>query len=291
MEDRRFFPEDIGMVVTDILVDLFPEIVDVGFTAKMEEELDDIAEGKAPWPAVVREFYEPFHADIERAEGKVQSPVVYLDEECPLCPQEGRKPGRLVEKLGRYGKFIGCENYPECRYTRPLEGEAQPAPKPTGERCPQCGEGELVERTGRFGPFVGCSRYPECKYIKKEPPKSTGITCPTCSQGELVERRGRFGPFYSCSRYPECDFSVNWTPLRRCPVCDGLVVAARGGNSRCIACGRAWDEQGEELPEEEAKALIPKSRQGGRSRGSGSRRSTRAGSSRSGARPGTRRTA
>src|SRR5207244_13204120 len=106
LEEKRFYPEDIGVVVTDILVDLFPEIVDVGFTARMEEELDDIAEGKAGWQAVVREFYDPFHQRVEVVEegGKIQPPVVYLDELCPLCPEQGRQPGRLVEKLGKYGK-------------------------------------------------------------------------------------------------------------------------------------------------------------------------------------------
>jgi DNA topoisomerase I len=262
LEDKRFFPEDIGMVVSDILVDLFPEVVDVGFTAKLEEELDDIAEGKARWVEVVREFYEPFHNEVVNAGGKIQPPMRRLDELCPRCPEEGREPGHLVEKLGRYGKFIGCEKYPECKYTRPIEGEGTaPPPKPTGEKCPQCEIGDLVEKTGRFGPFVGCSRYPDCKYIKKEQPKPTGITCPECGKGELVERRGRFGSFYSCSRYPECTFTVNQRPHPEpCPACGGLVVDARGGARRCIKCGRAWDAEGAELPEEKAKALVPKPR-------------------------------
>jgi len=260
LEDRRFFPEDVGVVVNDILVEHFPEIVDVGFTARMEEELDDIAEGKAGWAGVVREFYEPFHEEVERAKDKISPPEKFLDELCSRCPEEGREPGRLVEKLGRFGKFIGCSNYPECRYTRPANGEQQPEPEPTGEKCPQCGR-DLVRRLGRFGPFVGCSGYPECKYVKKEPPKSLGITCPQCGQGELVERRGRFGSFYSCSRYPECTFSLNQRPLPDpCRACGGLVVAARGGATRCIACGRAWNSTGEELAEEEAKALIPRPR-------------------------------
>jgi DNA topoisomerase-1 len=261
LDDKRFFPEDIGMVVTDILVDLFPEIVDVGFTARMEEELDDIAEGKAEWVGVLREFYEPFHATIERAGDKVAPPEVVLPELCPRCPEEGREPAHLVEKLGRYGRFIGCGNYPECKYTRPLEGEGSaPEPEPTGETCPQCGR-PLVKKTGRFGPFVGCSGYPDCKYIKKEPPKTTGIPCPQCKEGELVERRGRFGSFYSCSRYPDCTFTVNQKPSSEpCPNCGGLVVAARGGARRCLACARAWNAEGEELSEEEAKALIPKPR-------------------------------
>jgi DNA topoisomerase I len=262
LEDKRFFPEEIGMVVSDILVDLFPEVVDVGFTAKLEEELDDIAEGKARWVEVVREFYEPFHNEVVNAGGKIQPPFRYLDELCPRCPEEGREPGRLVEKLGRYGKFIGCEKYPECKYTRPIEGEGTaPAPEPTGEKCPQCEIGDLVKKTGRFGPFIGCSRYPDCKYIKKEQPKPTGITCPECGKGELVERRGRFGSFYSCSRYPDCTFTVNQRPHPEpCPACGGLVVDARGGARRCIKCGRAWDAEGTELSEEKAKALVPKPR-------------------------------
>jgi DNA topoisomerase-1 len=118
-----------------------------------------------------------------------------------------------------------------------------------------------VRKNGRFGPFVGCSGYPDCKYIKKEPPKTMGIPCPECKQGELVERRGRYGSFYSCSRYPDCTFSVNQRPSTEpCPNCGGLVVAARGGARRCLACARAWDAEGAELPEEAAKALIPKPR-------------------------------
>jgi DNA topoisomerase-1 len=277
LEDKRFFPEEIGEVVNDILVEHFGDVIDVGFTARMEEELDDIAEGKAAWVNVLREFYEPFHEDVERAKGKIQAPEVILSELCPRCPEEGREPGHLVKKLGRYGMFIGCEKYPECKYTRPVEGSAQaPEPKSTGETCPHCGEGELVERTGRFGPFIGCSRYPDCKYIKKEPPKSTGITCPKCGQGELLERKGRFGSFYSCSRYPDCDFSVNQKPYPEpCPVCSGLVVAARGGARRCTNCGRAWDAEGADLPEEEAKALVPKPRSRGKKRGRPSASRTR----------------
>src|SRR5206468_12895678 len=122
-------------------------------------------------------------------------------------------------------------------------------------------------RRGRFGPFIGCSGYPECKYIKKEPPKGTGVTCPECKQGELVQRRGKFGLFYSCNRYPECKFAVNQTPLPEpCPSCQGLVVSARGGARRCTSCGKAWDAEGNELSETEAKALLPSGRRAARSR-------------------------
>jgi DNA topoisomerase-1 len=269
--DRRFYPEDIGEVVTDLLVQFFGDVVEVGFTARLEEELDDIAEGKAGWVQVLNEFYEPFMRDMKVAGDEMEAPgPVPIGELCPKCPEEGREPGQLVEKLGRYGKFIGCENYPECTYTREISGEERPEPEPTGESCPECSS-PLVRKRGRFGPFVGCSGYPDCKYIKKEAPKSTGVICPECKQGELVERRGRYGPFYSCSRYPDCSFSVNQTPYPEpCPHCEGLVVAARSEARRCTGCGRGWDADGRELSEDEAKALVPKGRgKGGRSRASG----------------------
>jgi DNA topoisomerase I len=263
LDDKRFYPEDIGEVVVDTLVDYFPEIVDVGFTSRLEGELDDVAEGKAGWVSVLREFYEPFKAQVDLVGPKIQPPEKILAELCPRCPEEGRDPpGHLVEKLGRYGKFIACENYPECKYTREVSGAERPEPELLDETCPECGR-QLQRRIGRFGPFVGCSGYPECKYIKKEPPKGTGVPCPECKQGELVERRGRFGNFFSCSRYPQCAFAVNQQPFPEpCPNCGGLVVAARGGARRCIACKRAWDEGGSELPEEEAQKLIPKPRAG-----------------------------
>src|SRR6185436_351959 len=141
--------------------------VDVGFTARMEGELDDIAEGQAQWVAVLRQFYDPFHEQVTQVGTgkKIHPPEIYIDELCPRCPEEGREPGRLMKKLGRFGMFIGCERYPECKFTRPLEGEAPPAVL-LAEACPTCGK-PLQERRGRFGPFVGCSGYPECKYIKK----------------------------------------------------------------------------------------------------------------------------
>ncbi len=260
LEDRRFFPEDIGEVVVDTLVDYFPEIVDVGFTSNLEEKLDEIAEGEAEWVQVLRDFYGPFHQTVEIVGPKIQPPERVLPELCPRCPQEGRDPpGHLVERLGRYGKFIGCENYPECKYTREVNGEERPEPELLEEACPQCGK-PLQRRIGRYGPFIGCSGYPECRYIKRER-KGTGVTCPKCGQGEIIERRGRYGPFYSCERYPECDFSVNQTPLSEpCRSCGGLVVSARGGAQRCTVCGKAWDAEGRELSTAEAKALVPKGR-------------------------------
>jgi DNA topoisomerase I len=242
LDNRRFYPEDVGEVVTDLLVEHFPEIVDVNFTAHMEDELDDIAEGKLRWTQVLDEFYGPFERLLEKKEDEIERPEEELDELCPLCPEEGRKPGKLVIKLGRAGKFIGCKNYPECRYTRNVNGESRPEPEPTGEECPECGR-PLVRRVGRYGPFIGCSGYPECRYIKKEE-KGTGVTCPQCGEGELVAKRSRKGrTFYSCNRYPECKFAVWQRPLPDpCPNCGGLLLAQAGGRAKCNACASVVED-------------------------------------------------
>jgi DNA topoisomerase-1 len=240
LEDRRFYPEDVGEVVVDLLVEHFPEIVDVTFTAKMEDELDDIAEGKLPWTQVLDEFYGPFERLLEKKEDEIERPQEELDELCPLCIEEGRTPAKLVIKLGRNGKFIACPNYPECKYTRNVgeDASARTEPEETGEMCPDCGK-PLVNKRGRFGPFVGCSGYPDCKYIKKDPPKGTGVTCPKCKQGELVTKRSRRGKvFYSCNRYPDCDFAVWSMPLPDpCPHCGGLLTAQARDKAKCVACG------------------------------------------------------
>jgi DNA topoisomerase-1 len=191
---------------------------------------------------VLDEFYGPFERLLEKKEHEIERPEEELDELCPLCPTEGREPGKLVIKLGRAGKFVGCKNYPECRYTRNLDGQQKPEPEPTGEDCPECGR-PLVKRVGRYGPFVGCSGYPDCKYIKKDPPKGTGVTCPQCGEGELVVKRTRKGKvFYSCNRYPDCQFAVWSRPLPEpCPQCGGLLLAQAGGKAKCNSCGTVVD--------------------------------------------------
>ncbi|MDP9329397.1 MAG: type I DNA topoisomerase [Actinomycetota bacterium] len=241
LEDKRFYPEDVGVVVTDKLIEHFPDIVDVNFTAHLEEELDDIAEGQIGWTQVLHEFNAPFERALEKAEHSFERYEEELDEVCPLCPQEGREPGKLQVKLGRYGKFIGCTNYPECRYIRNMDGTERAEPELLDEKCPTCGR-QLQRRVGRFGPFVGCSGYPECTYIKKDPPKSLGITCPQCKEGDIIEKRTRFGVFFGCSRYPECDFAVNNEPIadHPCPECGSLLLQ-RPKSIRCWNCGAEFD--------------------------------------------------
>jgi DNA topoisomerase-1 len=248
LEDRRFVPEDVGYVVTDGLVQHFADIVDVNFTAQMEEELDEIAEGQARRVQVLHDFYRPFEQTLERAEEKFERYVEDLDEECPKCVEEGRiPPGRLQKRLGRYGFFIGCSRFADedggCRYIRNLNGDERPEPELLDETCPQCGR-PLARKFGRFGPFVGCSGYPDCTYIKKDPPKSTGITCPQCTQGEIVEKRTRFGVMFGCDRYPECDFAVGNPPVKDhpCPECGSLVVE-RPKSFRCWNCGAEFDKE------------------------------------------------
>jgi DNA topoisomerase-1 len=247
LEDKRFYPEDVAEVVTDKLVEHFPEIVDVNFTARMEEELDEIAEGNTQRVKTLRDFWGPFREDLERAEEKFERYVEDLDEECPRCIEEGRiPPGRLQIRLGRYGRFIGCTRFaPEdggCKYIRNLDGSERPEPELLDETCPECGR-QLVKKFGRFGMFVGCSGYPDCTYVKKDPPKSLGITCPQCGQGEIVEKRTRFGLFYGCDRYPACDFAVNNPPVKHhpCPECGSLVVE-RPKSYRCWNCGAEMDK-------------------------------------------------
>ena len=241
LEDRRFRPEDVGYVVTDKLVEHFPDIVNPDFTAYMEKELDDIAEGQLRKVQMLEEFNGPFERSLEKAEDSFERYSEELDELCPLCPQEGREPGRLQVKLGRYGKFIGCPNYPECRYIRNMDGTERAEPELLDETCPDCGR-QLQRRVGRYGPFVGCSGYPECRYIKKDPPTSTGVTCPQCHRGELVEKHTRFGTFYGCDRYPECDLAVNNPPEkdRPCPECGSLLLR-RPKSLRCWNCGAELD--------------------------------------------------
>jgi DNA topoisomerase-1 len=270
LEEKRFRPTDVGEVVTDKLIEHFPDVVDVNFTAYMEKELDDIAEGDLRKLQMLEEFNGPFERALEKAEHSFERYEESLDEDCPLCPKEGREPAKLQMKLGRYGKFIGCPNYPECRYIRNMDGSERAEPELLDELCPDCGK-QLQKRVGRFGPFVGCSGYPDCHYIKKDPAKSTGVTCPQCKQGELIEKRSRFGTtFYSCGRYPDCDCAVGNPPEKDhpCPEC-GALLLRRPKSLRCWGCGAELDldfsvtksgDVEEETAAREAKAVAKAAR-------------------------------
>jgi DNA topoisomerase-1 len=228
-ENKRLFPEEIGLLVSDLLVEHFGSIVDYKFTAKMEENLDEIAEGKKEWVPIIRDFYEPFHKNLLSKTKTIKKEDFQekLEKSCPECG------GDLIVKFGRFGKFIACSNYPNCRYTEKTESEKKEDSENSGETCELCGAPMVVKR-GKFGTFLGCSKYPECKNIKKIE-KKTGIQCPKCGKGEIVERKSKRGRlFFGCNAYPNCDFAMWNKPTgNKCPKCDSLMAFAAKGKEKC----------------------------------------------------------
>jgi len=228
--NRSLHPTELGMVVCDLLKEHFPDVVDLGFTADMEEDLDEIARGDRPWRPVIDDFYKPLEESIKKA-ALAPAQMEEIDEKCDKCGSP------MVIRWGRFGKFIACSSYPECKNSRPIESP-EDANQQVEERCPTC-EGAMVIKAGRFGRFLACARYPECKGTRPILRK-IGVACPTCESGELVERRTkppRSRVFYGCSRYPECDFSTWTKPTgEKCPDCGGLIVAEASGKAKCMRC-------------------------------------------------------
>jgi len=233
-ERRTLTPTELGMAVTDKLIPYFQDIMNVEFTAQMEDNLDKIEEGERKWVDTVREFYEPFKRDLARAKREMSSEKVGepTGEKCPECG------GELLEKRGRFGKFMACSTYPDCKYTRNIDGSTRAEDEPTNEICPTCGK-PMVIKHGRFGKFIACSGYPECKTTK---PITLGIACPEpgCT-GQLVERRSRRGrTFFGCSAYPNCKFVVWRRPVPEpCPKCGAAFVTERALKNRTVrSCAR-----------------------------------------------------
>ncbi len=208
--EKRFHPTETGILVNKLLVEHFPEIVDIGFTAKMEESLDQIAENKKQWVPTVKEFYVPFKENLSKKEKEVNKKDLTEEKTDQKCPKCG---AAMVIKLGRFGKFMACTNYPECKTTAPIGEEKELKESLAGEKCAKCGAAMLLKR-GRFGVFLGCSNYPKCKNIKKIE-KTIGVKCPKCQIGEVVEKHSKRGRiFYGCNRYPECDYA-SWNKPER----------------------------------------------------------------------------
>jgi DNA topoisomerase-1 len=240
LKERRFFPEDIGMVVNDLLVAHFNRYVDYGFTAHMEQDLDNIAAGQIEWRPMIKNFWEPFNDLIIQKDKEIKKSDITTqptDKTCPLCG----KP--VVIKLGRYGRFYACSGYPACRYVAPLETDEQEIPA-TEEICEKCGKPMQVKR-GRYGPFLGCTGYPDCKNIKSlKKVVDSGVTCPECSAGTLIERRSSKGRtkgrvFYGCSRYPDCKYIVSQKPFPKpCPKCGSpfMTVKEKKGDDPLLVC-------------------------------------------------------
>lgn len=238
--EKAFKPADLGKTVNKILVEQFPDIFNVKFTARMEEELDEIEIGKK-WVPVVENFYKPFSESMELAEANrkeiKKNTTQSLDRPCPECGRD------LIIRWGKRGKFISCSGFPECKHAESLN----PAPPvETDQKCPKCGK-PMVVREGRFGRFLGCSDYPKCKGIL---PISTGYKCPEegCD-GDLIERKTKKGrTFYGCSKYPECKF-VSWNaPVEGpCPKCQTPTLLVKkssknGDKKYCHRC--SWSEEG-----------------------------------------------
>src|SRR3989344_748159 len=214
-EAKRLKPTDIAFVVNDLLVEHFPSIVDFDFTAAMEKQFDEIEDGWKEWKPVIREFYEPFKKLLDEKMQEINKKEVTEEKTDAVCEKCG-KP--MVIKIGRFGKFLACTGYPECKNTKDLDENGHiEAPEVTEEVCDKCGKPMAVKH-GRFGTFMGCTGYPNCKNIKRIE-KGTGVTCPACGKGEIVEKRSKRGKnFYSCNRYPDCIFALWSKPTgEKCP--------------------------------------------------------------------------
>jgi DNA topoisomerase-1 len=317
-KDRRFVPTALGRTVIELLIPYFDDFFETSYTARMEERLDDVEEGKISWTKALAEFDKTFTRDRNRAEkdmvsGKAGIPlgearkllsfpvVPQIDEKCPRC---GKK---LKLRMGKNGLFIACSGYPKCTFTEnipdpeedvvdaselentlcdecgsPMKlrvsrtgstflgctaypkcrnvvnvaiagGKAEAKPdEPTGQMCPESGH-PLVRRYGRYGAYVACSGYPECKYKPPKPVKDTGVRCPK-DGGVIAERRGRFRPFYGCVNYPNCDFTLSARPVpEKCPQCGNSYVLLRerkaGNVLACDKGGCGFEKPAGKLPE------------------------------------------
>jgi DNA topoisomerase-1 len=247
-ESRQLLPTDLGFLVTDLLVESFPDILNVEFTASMEDELDKIEDGKEKWTKAMKRFYTPFERDLKKAEKEmrdVKRQEVPTDIDCDKCG------AKMVIKWGRNGEFLACPNYPECKNTKNFKrgesGEIEiAAEEEVNETCGECGRPMLL-RWGKFGKFLGCSGYPECKNIQPlEKPVDLGVKCPECKEGNIKERKSRWGKvFYGCDKYPACKFATWDKPmLTPCPNCDSPILVEKvtkraGRTHRCYKkeCG------------------------------------------------------
>ena len=240
---RKLVPSDTGLLVNQILVENLPNIFDVKFTARMEEELDEIETGAEDYLTVLNDFYKPFRASMDSAdEKKSEIKAQFLeetDEKCEKCDSP------MVIRFNRSGeKFMGCSGFPKCKNAKPLPGSKEVVDEPTGKNCPDCNS-LLVIKRGRYGRYVGCSNYPDCRHTES---LGTDIACPkTDCEGEIVERTSRKGKlFFGCSKYPDCD-QVSWNrPVLYTCECGLHFVEERSSKTRgtyysCPECKNSYD--------------------------------------------------
>ncbi|MEO5925174.1 MAG: type I DNA topoisomerase [Bryobacteraceae bacterium] len=277
----KFTPTELGMVVTDLLLESFNDLFDVTYTARMEAQLDDIEDGKIDWRMAMSEFYERFQKDLDHAARnmtdikRMERPTDFICEKCgkpmvikwgkhgtfiactgyPECtntrqPQVEGEGGEgmteqdaaeycdncgrpMVLKKGRFGTFMACSGYPECKTTKQLGAAQKPQDVPLDEECPKC-QSKMVKKYGRFGEFVACSNYPTCKFVQQ---KTIGVKCPNCTEGEIIERRSKRGKtFFGCNQYPKCEFVAWGKPIpEACPECGGSYLIEKFLKSGAVA--------------------------------------------------------
>ncbi len=241
-EKGRLVPTELGVTVNGILVGHFPDLFNVRFTARMEENLDRVESGDVEWLGIVEDFYSSFDETLSKANSQRGAIKESLQEKTDIVCEKCGSP--MVIKWGKRGKFLACSAFPECRNTKPLPGDEEPS----GDRCEICGA-EMIIREGRYGRFLACSAYPKCKNTK---PLTLGVLCPRedCD-GEIVERRTKRGRvFYGCSHYPDCDFSTWDRPVgKSCPTCGfGLLIEKVSKNGtvtlKCPNCKEDFQDEG-----------------------------------------------
>ncbi len=246
-ETGKFLPTELGMVVTDLLVEAFDDILDISYTARMEEELDEIEEGRLDWRAAIAEFYEKFSADLSHAEEHMTD-IKRMEKPTDLVCEKCGKP--MVIRWGKHGSFIGCSGYPECTNTRELTVDLPDVDNVDltqdegDEYCENCGRPMVLKR-GRFGTFWACSGYPDCKTTRrigggeKKPDVPLDEKCPQCGN-HLVLKQGRFGEFTACSNYPACKYVKQKTIGVKCPECgEGDIVERRSRRGKTFyGCNR-----------------------------------------------------
>lgn len=255
LDKKRFTPTDTGRVVSRFLTKYFTKYVDYDFTAHLEDDLDAISRAEKDWVPLMKSFWKEFKPQVEEIDKTVERKDVTheeMDEDCPKCGS------KLSIRLGRAGRFVGCTAYPDCNYTRSMDGEETPdEPEVVKDRdCPKCSS-DLVIKRGRYGKFIGCSNYPKCKHIEPlEKPEDTGVVCPECNKGNLLKRKSRYGKiFYSCERYPDCKYAVWNMPIKEaCPKCQWPILTIKTTKRRGTekVCPQKECDFAEQLPDEAA---------------------------------------
>ena len=246
-ENKKLKPTAIAFVVTDLLINHFPKIVDYAFTAKLEDYLDNIAIGEKKWRPVIIDFYEDFHTNLKNKEEEIKkSDIMPEEKSTEVCDKCGSS---MIIKTGRFGKFLACSGYPDCKNIKKFSGEggsyekevdpkiAELQKKYEGETCEKCGAAMKV-RNGKFGPFLACSGYPKCKNIKNINDGSGSdldVSCPICGEGKIVKKFSRRGAFWACNNYPKCKNAYWGQPTGEdCPECGALMIKEeKSGQEKC----------------------------------------------------------